>query len=53
MPYVPSEKTDGKSQDRVLIDAKVDKLAKKITKKTTRNLALNHPESAFPPYPSK
>lgn len=29
-PYVPSEKTDGKSQDRILIDVEVEKLAKEI-----------------------
>lgn len=30
MPYVPSAKTDGKSKDRVLIDAEVEKAAKGI-----------------------
>jgi hypothetical protein len=30
MPYVPSIKTDGKSQDRILIDAEVEKVAKEL-----------------------
>ncbi len=37
MPYVPSEKTDGKSQDRNLIDAKVKVLASFVSKSINTN----------------
>ena len=40
IPYVPSEKTDGKSQDRVLIDAKVGKLAQRIADNTPTNFSV-------------
>ncbi len=34
MPYVPSTKTDGKSQDRILIDEQVELVAKGIAEET-------------------
>jgi len=37
MPYVPSEKTDGKSQDRNIIDEAVEVLAKEIVLNTAVN----------------
>ena len=37
MPYVPSEKTDGKSQDRVVIDAQVELLARDLAISTPNN----------------
>lgn len=40
MPYVPSEKTDGKSQDRNLIDVKVEALAKDISDNSETNFDL-------------
>lgn len=38
MPYVPSEKTDGKSQDRNLIDVKVEALANAMSEKIVSNM---------------
>lgn len=38
MPYVPSEKTDGKSQDRNLIDAKVEALANAMSETIVSNM---------------
>lgn len=40
MPYVPSEKTDGKSQDRNLIDVKVEALAREIATTSTTNFDI-------------
>ena len=40
MPYVPSEKTDGKSQDRVLIDIAVEGLAKSIVSSVITNVDI-------------
>ena len=40
IPYVPSEKTEGKSQDRILIDAKVELLAKRIAANTPTNFSV-------------
>ena len=40
IPYVPSEKTDGKSQDRVLIDARVEPLAQRIASNTPTNFSV-------------
>lgn len=42
MPYVPSKKTDGKSDDRIRIDAKVVEVSKKIAEKikTNRDILL-------------
>lgn len=42
MPYVPSEKTDGKSQDRNLIDAKVEDLANDIAVRADTNFSILH-----------
>ncbi len=40
MPYVPSEKTDGKSQDRNVLDDAIEVLAKEAAGKITNNLSL-------------
>ena len=40
MPYVPSKKTDGKSQDREILDAVVEKLATSATGRISKNLSL-------------
>lgn len=40
MPYIPSEKTDGKSQDRNVINAALEPVAKKAAGKIDRNLSL-------------
>lgn len=42
MPYVPSIKTDGKSQDRILIDEKVKELSKVVASRiyTNRDILL-------------
>jgi len=40
MPYVPSKKTDGKSTDREILDAVVEKLAKEAVSRITNNLSL-------------
>lgn len=40
MPYVLSEKTDGKSQDRKIIDAAVEPLAQETAKQITNNHSL-------------
>lgn len=40
MPYVPSEKTDGVSQDRNLIGAEVDRLAAHIVSQVTDNASF-------------
>lgn len=39
-PYVPSLKTDGKSQDRILIDAQVELVAQQIAKDSTTNFMV-------------
>lgn len=41
MPYVPSEKTDGKSQDRNLIDPKVEDLARATAERITTNQSVS------------
>ena len=41
MPYVPSMKTDGKSNDRELIDAKVEVVATRIAARTESNFDLS------------
>lgn len=40
MPYVPSEKTDGKSQDRNIIDAALEPLVHRVAGEITSNLSL-------------
>lgn len=40
MPYVPSKKTDGKSEDREIIDIAVEAVALKAVKKITDNKSL-------------
>lgn len=40
MPYVPSLKTDGKSQDRILIDAAVETLASTLVTLNTNNFSV-------------
>jgi|SRR5579872_279343 len=40
MPYVPSMKTDGKSQDRILIDAAVEHLALTLVELNTTNFSV-------------
>ena len=40
MPYVPSEKTDGKAQDRILIDKAVRNLAEEVATKITDNVSV-------------
>ena len=40
MPYVPSEKTDGKAQDRKIIDAAVEPMAKAAAAAISGNLSL-------------
>jgi hypothetical protein len=40
MPYVPSTKTDGKSQDRILIDAVVEHLASTLVELNTTNFSV-------------
>lgn len=40
MPYVPSKKTDGKSEDREVIDAAVEVLAQNAATSITNNLSL-------------
>jgi len=40
MPYIPSFKTDGKSQDRILIDEKVEVLASDIVKQSPTNFSI-------------
>ncbi len=40
MPYVPSVKTDGTSQDRNILDAAVELAAAEATKKITNNFSL-------------
>lgn len=39
-PYVPSTKTDGKSQDRILIDAAVEHLASTLVELNTSNFSV-------------
>jgi len=41
MPYVPSMKTDGKSQDRILIDREVEKVASQLAEFDGRDLLLH------------
>ena len=40
MPYVPSQKTDGKSQDRIILDAAVELAAREAATKITNNYSL-------------
>jgi len=40
MPYVPSEKTDGKSQDRKLIDAEVKKVVRLLVKDCKESIEI-------------
>ena len=48
MPYVPSMKTDGKSQDRVVIDAAVEVLAKELVALNSSNFkVLENYRTAF------
>jgi hypothetical protein len=48
MPYVPSLKTDGKSQDRILIDAAVEKQANFIVENVKQNTdMLNQYKNIF------
>jgi hypothetical protein len=44
MPYVPSKKTDGKSQDRVLIDREVEKTARELATVTGFKLLTAYKE---------
>lgn len=40
MPYVPSKKTDGKSTDREVLDAAVERLASEVVSRISNNLSL-------------
>ena len=40
MPYVPSKKTDGKSTDREVLDAVVERLAGDVAARISNNLSL-------------
>lgn len=40
MPYVPSKKTDGKSTDREVLDAVVERLATEVVARVSNNLSL-------------
>lgn len=40
MPYVPSKKTDGKSTDREVLDAVVERLASDVVARISNNLSL-------------
>ncbi len=47
VPYVPSLKTDGKSQDRVLIDKEVDKVAQEMAEAAQTNFDVLEQYKAF------
>ncbi len=40
MPYVPSEKTDGKSDDRIVIDTALNPLVESVAEEITNNFSL-------------
>lgn len=42
MPYVPSRKTDGQSNDREVIDAAVENLAQEVAEEITDNVSLRN-----------